>query len=182
MDGKPVYAGTTDIVDDADCAFVMDVISDDGDVRTVEFENIKSRGMVAKRAAYAYSTAEGQSYQELLASVKPIEASVAEALRQSAGQQDEQDRPVIDAIRELIARGYNSKTVLLQKAVDQTNCSRNRAERVIDKYTGEDPWKHRWRFSRGAHGKMTFELLPEPEITDLDDLDDLEDLDEEEVR
>jgi hypothetical protein len=49
-EGKAIYAGTSDIVDDADCAFVLDVLSDEGDVRTVGFENKKSRGMVANQA------------------------------------------------------------------------------------------------------------------------------------
>lgn len=174
-DGKPVYAGTTDIIDDADCAFVLDIIGDEGDVRTVEFENIKSRGMVVKRVAYSYSTSEGQSYSALLDSVTQVDDTTAEGLRAAAAALDEQDIPLIQAAEACIRDGITAKTLLIAEVVDRTKCSRRTAERVIDKYAGPDPTKHHWNFTRGARGLTTYELLPAPD--DVEDILDLDPLD-----
>ena len=72
--GKAVYAGTSDMIDDADCAYVLDVINEDVEeqTRTVEFENRKRRGNVVNQAAYRYSTVRGQTYQALLDSVAAL--------------------------------------------------------------------------------------------------------------
>jgi hypothetical protein len=50
-DGKSVYTGTTDMMDDADCAYVLDVVSTDDKTHTkiVEFENRKRRGNVTRQ-------------------------------------------------------------------------------------------------------------------------------------
>jgi hypothetical protein len=55
-DGKVVFSGTSDIVDDVDCAYTLDVNDDKSGVadKAVLFENIKSRGDVAQEAAYKY--------------------------------------------------------------------------------------------------------------------------------
>jgi hypothetical protein len=179
-DGSPIYAGTTDIVDDADCAFLLDIIGDEGDLRTVEFENIKSRGMVAKKAAYCYSTAEGQSYSDLLASVCPVDESQAEVLREAAAAFDEKDYALVQVTQTCINDGITAKTQLIAAVVNRSGCSRRQVERVIDKFTGDDPLTHHWNFTRGAKGLTTFALLPEPDdIEDIVDLVDLDDLDNE---
>lgn len=55
-DGKVVHAGTSDSVDDSDCAYLLDVVSEDASgMRTVKFENIKSRGDVEQEAFYQYN-------------------------------------------------------------------------------------------------------------------------------
>jgi hypothetical protein len=189
-DGKPVYSGTTDVVDDADCAFVLDVISDEGDLRTVGFENIKSRGQVAKLAVYRYSTAEGQSYTDLLASVEPVEEAEAAALKQAAAEFDEHDFTLIQAVQTSIRGGVTAKTKLIAEVMDSAGASRRKVEQVIEKFTGSDPEKDHWTSTRGARGLTTYELLPEPEIGDIVDLDGTafepakdvdDDLDDEEV-
>jgi hypothetical protein len=172
-DGKPVYAGTTDSVDDADCAFVLDIISDQGDVRTVEFENIKSRGMVVRKAAYSYSTAEQQSYAQLLETVAPVDESQADQLREATAAFDEQDFALVQVTESCIREGITAKTLLIAAVTARSGSSRRQVERVIEKFTGTDATKHHWRFTRGARGLTTYELLP-----DLDDICDIEDLDE----
>ena len=64
-DGKSVYSGTTDIIDDADCAYVLDVVSVDDKKHTkiVEFDNRKRRGNVVNRVSYSFSIEDGLSYQ-----------------------------------------------------------------------------------------------------------------------
>jgi len=75
-DGKGIYSGTSDIVDDSDCVYVIDKVSteDNGvsSTHTVEFNNIKARGDVDSTAAFSYQKQVGQSYEELLNSVKRV--------------------------------------------------------------------------------------------------------------
>jgi hypothetical protein len=170
-DGKPIYAGTSDIVDDADCVYIMDTISDDSDIRTVEFENIKSRGMVAKRAAYLYSTAEGQGYLDLLASVTPVDDAKAGALRDAAARLNDRDAPLIQAITDCINEGVTARVAITKKAARATGDSRRHVGRVLENHTGTDPNLHYWSFAIGERGVHTFDLLPTP-----DDEPDIEDL------
>jgi hypothetical protein len=162
-DGKPIYAGTSDIVDDADCAYVMDTLSEENNVCTVEFENIKSRGMVAKRAAYQYSTTEGQGYLDLLASVTPVDDTKAGELREAAERLDDRDLPLVQAITDCITGGVTAKTKIIDEAASVTGDSKRHAERVLDKHTGTDPNLHYWSFTIGDRGVHTFELLPTPD-------------------
>lgn len=178
-DGKPIPAGTSDFVDDADCAYIMDNIDDNNDIRTVEFENIKSRGKVAKRAAYQYSSAEDEGYMSLLESVTPVDDAKAVALRDVAARLDDIDTPVIEAIAEYIKRGVMGKGSIAQKVVAKTGCTGRHAQRVLDKYTGTNPEEHKWHPVTGPRGVKRFAMLPEPADTldlDMDPDMDLEEL------
>ena len=66
-DGKPVYAGTKDIIDDADCAYLMYEINLDVDARTktVLFENIKARGNVARQVPSSGAGGAGENLEFL---------------------------------------------------------------------------------------------------------------------
>jgi hypothetical protein len=69
-DQKLQYSGTSDVVDDCDCAYMLDeiAVTTDG-MKTVKFENIKSRGDVASTATYRYDAADGTIYKARLESV-----------------------------------------------------------------------------------------------------------------
>jgi hypothetical protein len=170
-DGNPIYAGTSDIVDDADCAYVMDTLSEENNVCTVEFENIKSRGMVAKRAAYQYSTTEGLGYIDLLASVTPVDDTKAVALREATARLDDRDLPLVHAITDCITGGITAKTKIVEEVASEIGCSQRKVQRVLDKHTGTDPSLHHWNFKIGDRGVNTFALLPTP-----DDVPDTEEL------
>jgi hypothetical protein len=170
-DGKPIYAGTSDIVDDADCAYVMDTLNDSNDVKTVQFENIKSRGMVTKQAAYEYSTLEGQDYNALLASVAAVDDSKATVLRDTALQQDSRDLPLIETIKVCINDGITGKTKIAAKAASETGASQRHALRVMENYSGSDPAIHHWKSTVGLRGLITYEVHTPPE--DQQDTEDL---------
>lgn len=72
--GQVVYSGTTDLVDDCDCAYTLDVLNTNktSGLRTVKFTNIKNRGDVALEAVYEYNYSEGLSYGGKLHSVRPL--------------------------------------------------------------------------------------------------------------
>lgn len=68
-DGKGVYAGTSDIVDDCDCVFMIDKISESEDFFSktikVEFTNKKSRGNNANKIGFSYEKSIDCHYSDL---------------------------------------------------------------------------------------------------------------------
>ena len=52
-DGVPIHAGTSDIREDFDCAYIINIIEGKTDKTVVEFTNIKKRGNVELSTAYS---------------------------------------------------------------------------------------------------------------------------------
>lgn len=69
-DGELVHAGTSDMKDDSDCVYIIESISEVHGRRTIKFMNDKARGDVAKECSFSYSTTEGNSYDDVLNSIK----------------------------------------------------------------------------------------------------------------
>jgi hypothetical protein len=115
-DKKVVYAGTTDLVDDADCAYTLDTLSEDPatGIRTVRFENFKSRGDSIREAIYQYNYADGTKYHERFESV----VEVGEDARKAAEKAQhmlanlERNQQAIEIIKEVIRADITQKTLL----------------------------------------------------------------------
>ena len=158
-DGKSVYTGTTDIIDDADCAYVLDVVSTDAETNTkiVEFENRKRRGNVVNRVSYSFSIEDGLSYQELLASVCLVDELELVAVKQAEAIKSDTD--IISAVIACINDGINTKLRLRDAVSDRIGCSKRGAIRIFEKYCGSDTDKHRWTYTVGERGAQVFSLL-----------------------
>jgi hypothetical protein len=158
--GRPIYAGTTDVIDDSDCVYLMyeAAIDADAELETVVFENIKARGNVARRVAYRYSVAHGLSYREILDSVERVDDMGTPSLHQDvplAGC----DARVIETIVECIGEGIDTKMSLAETAAKRSGVSRRTALRIIENYSGSNPEVHRWNFAVGDRGAKKFQLL-----------------------
>jgi hypothetical protein len=158
-DGEPIYAGTSDIIEDFDCAYLVyeTNIDPDSQTKTILFKNKKSRGNVRKQASFQYSVREGLSYDELLESI--VEVSEADLLVEERQKQLQSDLAHIEAIREAIRSGINTKMALAALLVEKTNCSKRTAIRVIEQYQGTDPETHFWQFEVGPRGAKMYRLL-----------------------
>lgn len=163
--GKPVYTGTTDIIDDADCAYTVAVASTSEDTgeKIVEFDNIKRRGNVDQTAAYGYTPENGISYNELLLSIRPVDLMQLIPLKQA--QQFKADSEVIRAVIACIEEGINTKMKLAEAVAAKAEVSKRSALQLIEKYTGNDPAIHRWTYSVKGHGANVFEVLTTPPKT-----------------
>jgi hypothetical protein len=157
--GKVMYSGTSDIVDDFDCAFVLDVLTNDADsgIRTVEFTNIKRRGNVDQTAAYTYTLDRDISYAQLLASVAPAKPEQVAPLKVAI--EAAADSTVIAAVLLCLAEGIDTKMQLAGAVSQRVGVSRRKAMAVIEKYTGNDPQHHRWRYVVKARGAQVFQAL-----------------------
>jgi hypothetical protein len=161
-DGKPIYAGTSDILDDFDCGYVLDNVGqcDDTGERVVEFTCVKSRGDNVRRAFYSYDATPGLSYIERVTSVQEVDR--AELRSSGKFDIDPDDNDIIDAIHTCIAVGSKTKMKIVQHAAQGLGIPQRAVLRVIEKHTGPDPTVHSWFFTREAHGAMIFQSHPRP--------------------
>lgn len=160
-DGTPRYAGTSDLVDDADAAYTLKLIR--GGVVTekvAQFTCFKSRGDCAETAAYSFNAEKGASYEEKLASVRLVDAVEADEFQRVEAERSDAD--VIDTVAACIAEGINTKMLLMKEVASRINISARAAGRLIEAYTGDDPVRHRWRFRLRERGAQMFELIERP--------------------
>ena len=119
-EGKGIYSGTSDIVDDADCVFIIDKVGEceelTGKKITVEFSNTKSRGDVASKLGFTYSKG-GQSYSELLDSVKRVDEKGLEGTKLDIERKKQLDidGDIIIAASQAIKAGINTKDALIKE-------------------------------------------------------------------
>lgn len=72
-DGRVIPAGTSDISDDSDCAFVLYETESKNQTKFVTFENNKMRGNVSQYLSFSYSTARDIEYSSILESVRRLD-------------------------------------------------------------------------------------------------------------
>jgi len=161
--GKSVYCGTTDVVDDFDCAYTLDVVSTEHGYRTVEFNNFKRRGNVADTVSYRYEFASDLSYSRMVMSVE--ECNINDVLLLKQADQLKSDRNVVNAIQNCIRKGIVTKMKLAEAAGKSAGVSKAIAIGIIERYSGEDPSKHHWNFVVKDRGAKSYELLDCPSNT-----------------
>ena len=165
-EGKGIYSGTSDIVDDADCVFIINKLGESdefaGKKTTVEFSNSKSRGDVASMLGFTYSTG-GQSYSDLLDSVIRIDEKTLKGSKQQidAETQLASDTGIIEAACLAIKAGINTKDALIKEIKRTTSESTASARRIVEARTGNDYGQgHRWAVETGGHNAKIFSVLP----------------------
>lgn len=163
-DNKPIYAGTTDFIEDFDCSYLMFELGIDADsqTRTVTFENIKRRGDVAQKVNFRYSIRDGLSYQELFESVCLVtEGDASDVARRATLKRDHK---LIVAIAESIRRGIVLKSDLVAAAYKCTGASRRMAQDVLDRYCGSEAQLSLWTYTVGERGGKSYRLTPDGEL------------------
>ncbi|MDQ2077628.1 AAA family ATPase [Marinimicrobium sp. ABcell2] len=162
-DGKVIFAGTSDLVDDADCAFTLEVLTDDKatGTRSVKFENFKSRGDVAQEAVYEYNAGEGVTYFERLASVRAVNDQEREELelRRRLDITLDRNREAVEAIKEAIKAGFTQKTPLVKEACSRSGLTRRKVIRALSDHTGNDTSKHQfWHVNVEDKNRHVYQL------------------------
>jgi hypothetical protein len=159
-DGRLVYSGTTDIVDDFDCAYLVERIPQtlDSSKQIVMFDNIKSRGGVVQQACYSFAKGGDPSYAELLASVEEVDPEHWKPFQEAAKSLP--DSKIIEAVETAIQAGVNGKMLIAAEVRRLINVSRQAAVRVIEKYATDGDPAQRWTHLRGDRGVHRYSLLP----------------------
>lgn len=160
-DGRAMYSGTSDIVDDFDCVYMLNTIpQSDPTQKVVEFSNIKRRGNVAQTAAYSYTLDRDIHYNELLLSIQEVNPDQLTSVKCATEVQT--DAQIIESVAGCIRDGIDSKMKLAEAAAKRAKCSKRSALKVVDKYTGNDPAIHQWSFTVKERGAKVFMLLATP--------------------
>jgi hypothetical protein len=154
-DGRPVYGGTNDIPSDTDCVFTLDTVSEDGTIKKVLFENIKSRSNVAKEKAFSYRL-QAENYHDLMGSVAMEDDATAKQASQDKANnaKRENDKHAIDAIINTIEQGTTLKTELIKSAFDFSGIRKAKLHKALEDYTG-----HLWRELVGFRNAKNYELI-----------------------
>lgn len=156
--GRNVFAGVSDIIDDLDCAYVVDVKPGDDGERVATFTNKKRRGNVPDALAYAYSQAPEISYVERLTSVHKVDARI-----EGEAEGKAPDEEILESIALTIHHGRDrGKMEIVRMVSGFEKVSRRRVLKLLEAHTGDDPAANRWRHVVRAHGKFTYELLGPP--------------------
>lgn len=160
-EGKVVFAGTSDLVDDADCAYTLDLVTQSSGTRTVKFECFKNRGDVALQAVYEYDASESLNYLARLDSVRAVgdeERKAAEAKRQQE-QRLERNLEAVEAIKECIREGINQKTTLVKEAASRSGVSKSKVARALREHTGSSTAQFQyWHVNREDKNAHVFSL------------------------
>ena len=157
--GKPVPAGTSDVLDDCDNAYTMQTVSTNeaSQMAIVEFVNIKRRGDVPSRVGFMFSIDPIISYEERLASVERVDNAKLEKIK--LADKLRSDDEIITVAINCIEEGINTKMRLRDAISERTGISKRKAVQLIEKYEGTDTDKHKWSFTMHEHGRKVYSLL-----------------------
>lgn len=163
-DNRLIAGGTSDVVDDADCAYLIDsnTPKQDDTEKVVIFENIKSRGNVERELCFTYSIEQRQPYSYLLNSVRRRSgADMSDAKAEAeAARQLEKDEAAIDAITEVLSNGAKPKTELIRDANQNSGISQAVLRKVLERYTcTAKKMRSVWGVTISEHNTKTYYLL-----------------------
>lgn len=160
--GKSIHSGTSDIKDDSDCGYVMDVTDSKGALKTVEFISGKSRGGKSYPLTVQYSNESGGNYLDLLHSVRVLSDHQVELQRHVDSVENliKGNMFVIAPIESIITSGVNQKTELVEAVHKTSGASKAKILKVLEQHSGED-WDsgHRWNYSVSGKNVHTYELI-----------------------
>jgi len=161
-DQKVVYSGTSDVIDDCDCAYTLDEIAltTDG-MKTIKFENIKSRGDVASTATYRYDAADGTIYKARLESVISVSDEQVKSLEQSkaidamCAKHAESRAALLDVMK----GGLSVQTEIIKAANERSGLSTNKLLKALKDHTGENHTQGKyWSVTIGDKNTHTYKV------------------------
>lgn len=156
---KLIYAGTTDIIEDFDSAYILDTVEGKTEAfeQLVKFECLKCRGDNAQTAYFRYSKEEGLSYFERINTVTKTEPDYGDV----NPEHHQGEEAIVATIAKAIEHGNTTKMKIIMVASTALKASRRKVQVVLDQFTGPNPDEHRWDFERRSHGAHHFFLHPE---------------------
>lgn len=161
--GKSIHSGTSDIKDDCDCCFLMDVIESNSAHKIVEFRNEKSRGNVASKKAVQYLNKQVSNYSELISSVQVLAKEKVAAIREQSlvhGSLNSNEQ-VIKCIYEKVFTGINQKTELIDAVSRILGTAKPKVRDILERHTGSDfSSGHRWTLSVSGKNSHTYQVIP----------------------
>jgi len=170
-EGNNISGGTSDLKDDCDTAFVFKKISADGNlVHVIEAKCVKSRGDFPQKFTFQFTREKGQSYWELLNSVKRLDQDETEIATANAEVEARlvQDADLIKVIQKQITENNKfsvprTKLDLIKHIAKEVNIGEHKVRRAMNFYEGDDYKKgHRWTCDKVGNERPVYKLLDPP--------------------
>ena len=164
---KVIYAGTTDLKEDADCSYTLDTISEDSasGTRTVKFENIKNRGDVDMEAIYQYDFRPETPYFTKLKSIAEVNEAELKKIekRIKLDERFKRNLRAIEAIAETLKSGIcEGKVAIVKETVERSELNKKYIETALVQHTGTRVREFQfWKLTIGERGTQIYELNPE---------------------
>ena len=162
-DGKNVMAGTTDVRDDSDCCFVIDVISDTNGKKTVEFRNEKMRGNVEDSLSFEFDKNSDTPWTDKLKSVALVgEAKIAKAKKDSARQKFRKEHEgLVETIIRSLSHGATNQTEITNEVHREGGINRKKVAEALKLFEGPDILVgDLWTGTRGDKNASLYKLHP----------------------
>lgn len=148
MNNNLVYAGTSDLVEDVDCTYMMDIEDEHMDqsgfqTKYIKLTNQKLRGNNALELTYAYSKSENMSYSDMVDSVYNVDSdtySKEKILRDEENKYTRfinQYQDAVSLITNLLSSTEADKTKLRDYLLKHTDYGRDKCIEIIDKLSGK---------------------------------------------
>jgi hypothetical protein len=160
-DGKPVYQGTTDLKDDADCTYILDITNDGDEYRTVTFTNDKNRGDVAREVTYRYLSKPSASWDEKYLSIKTVGEDEMDRMKAQieSDRRLEKNADCIDAIISALSSGPLNQSGVLQQVDSENGISRKTTRAVLKAHCGpKNHYGQFWTEKKGEKNASLFSL------------------------
>ena len=132
---------------------------------TVEFSNIKARGDVSSKIGFTYEKMYGQQYIALLDSVKCLDKTNLEEVKQQSIIKTalNEDEVIIKAVYKLIEESIVTKDKIIKGVFEISGESVRRVKKVLEQRTGNVyELGHRWTRRKEAHNRHVYSVLPTP--------------------
>ena len=163
-EGKLVYKGTTDVLDDWDCAWIGKP-SDTSTHDILTLSNLKMRS--DQPSTVSYQWLKDKDYETKFRSVERVAENEVERMEQKAAIKAAQDEHcvTIDAIEAAISSGVTGKTRIIEHAADVSGEGTAYVRSVLDKFTGPPSSDSGlWFFSKGERNLHYYVLNDESRV------------------
>lgn len=167
QDTHGVPGGTSDILDDCDCAYVIDMVSkqkvSEGTECTVEFCNKKARGPVVQSALYSYVVPDDASYIEIFNSVKLVDGTEAELIQAEKAKKFEmtRDADLIEAITTAIGNHNVIQSDIVDAVcrIDCSDFSRRNVLACLKRWSSSKEGDGVWVVRKGKNNSNRYALV-----------------------
>jgi len=159
-----IPGGTSDILDDCDCAYTITLTDEHnrGDLteRTILLKQKKARGPVLNEAAYSYQVNTSGDYLKLFESVCSVSPTMLQSMEadKRISTEQQQDQALIDAIKEALKDNELNKTELTRKIQEHSHFSRTQIEKCLKRWTGDKENGGFWITRSGPNNASLFSL------------------------
>ncbi|WP_255310675.1 helicase RepA family protein [Aliivibrio sp. 1S128] len=143
-----VYSGTSDLIEDVDCIYMMNIEDENTDksglqTKHIKLTNQKLRGNNALELTYVYEKSENMPYLDMVNSVNNIDSDtyikemILRTEKQNYANYISQYNDAISLISNVLSTAKIDKSKLREHLLQHTNYGRDKCIEIIDKVTGK---------------------------------------------